>query len=48
VACNLSTRSTGDIRTNADLPAIMEEGLPDQPDIYGIIVDAYARQQLSD
>ncbi|MGD8822212.1 MAG: hypothetical protein PVG63_03850 [Anaerolineales bacterium] len=46
VALNLSRLPTGEIETDADLPPIVQEGLSYQPDIYYIIVDAYAREDI--
>jgi hypothetical protein len=46
IAFNLGSLSTGDVEVNADMPAMVDAGLPYQPDIYYIIVDAYARQDI--
>jgi hypothetical protein len=46
IALNLGALSAGQFETETELPEIGEGGLDYQPDIYYIIVDAYARQDI--
>lgn len=46
IGLNLTALTPGDTQTQADLPAIVNDGLDYRPDIYYIITDAYARQDI--